>query len=1655
MCAAESGGEPPLEESTLLLSGRFGVASMSGGPHTSPERDAALPAVHIRVRPTLPHLGETNEQRRVWCVDHQNIFVQSSKTLPDRLPNTSPRRLPTNNTNNTNNINTTTTTRARKTTTSRCLSFSPRKREVQQGTQMLSKDAQPKRTRSASQRHCATTSLSSTTQTTQKPGVPTTPEVLLSGRSGINGKEEHFVFDFVHNEDATQEEVFEESVLDFIEKALVAQNVAIVCYGPTGSGKTYSMMGSTPVHSHRKQKGVISVRENTLSSERSQRFFNSKGRGQANLFLEVTPSSCKSSNTTEVTTLTDLTAAMTALAGTPAENEQEDHSGKCRTSVLGNDATDLTCSWSSGLSRCDADSSSLLEFSGVCRHEMGLAGACSDAAGRAVTQREEETIGLLPRIVLILLERRGVPIVLNREETSTKGASANRGGSEKEKNTEKQTKRQSLSLTLQELVLYGVELYMDEFRDLLDPAKRPISNVGDIGGLDAFCQKMNNFTVSTTRSDGNGGGTAKKANGNGGKSVPLRGGGVPVSTIDDFRRCYKLASRNRVTKGHQRNDISSRSHAMFFLQLQFALTDSQGAGGGAAMQTLHSYVAMVDLAGSERVKETKVEGQALREAQYINKSLSALSAVLLALYQRSSHVPYRDSKLTRLLRPCFESGNVLTLVHVPPCSAEETISGLKFAEQVRYTNVQTHNGLNASNELVALFQDMRDRDATECAEAYHQLHMEHAQLCAEVRLAHFTREAQEAAQHDSLTSSVNSSNRLSFRQDLLHNQKREYVIRSLANRMMLRYAMQEDEKLREAIAEIERSQNLYVEEAERRMKQDIETTRAAIEKLEACNAQLAEENSRPVLRDAHAMTMRQRLKELTADVTNCARERLLLSEGIRAIRQRLAMRGDLECCLDDQLSEIRAKVGVDDGNFAGMPVDANEDAEMRSVYYEQLLLSREMSLLRDESTCFIKGDEMWEGLWARVMRQELLLILNIEMEMMEGIMLRPQSLCWALKKNGLTPEAAKDVVCSSSSAAVHVKKLLDAFETMRRHPTGSLRRNSVSHARSFHPSPIPLALSNGDEVRCAATLIGCYGDEAKLQEASVQKLFQEGICCEVTCLSMNVNEFMTQQSSLEEVMGQSGYKLQWGSLRLVHPPKDASSYCLEFYQRTYASSDKVRDRRTISIPLSEPQLCIKLHVIEAEGIVRSSAWDDESTTAGAPLPLIALELRGVFPPTLSATGDARVQSKEGGEAAKMREGTRCSAGRHSDINGTYNCNGFMSGTAENAAASDIVLAKRLDCGGELQLPSGCMTSFEKGSGCILLQFPERLVAASTRTEAVECIVAALSGLTVPLFPSTSKPSFTGEEELGAISSNLCVATYRHVPYVLLGSQGGPLCDGATANSLFSCGVGMPLLGYTSAMLVRFYFNKETDDTSASVKGDASSQSTHSSNRRPVTPLLTACTMLNRLGVITVSRGGGGGHGDVCGGSEKTAEGVEETESLLSRMYRLHTFRKRARAGVRQQIFDAEDTKAELLYSFSEGELLRGSYIKDVSKEARELIDLQQPQAGALFSIRGLVRANPALCRELCGAAIPWTVWQWAHRWKALQEAYRQRQGRVCVRPVNDDGDEDDGDDGDDDNSEDGRGGEPPARTTFSTAKEDGRKAFVVFEEVPYFLEGME
>ncbi|KAF8136371.1 kinesin heavy chain, partial [Boletus edulis] len=158
--------------------------------------------------------------------------------------------------------------------------------------------------------------------------------------------------------------------------------------------------------------------------------------------------------------------------------------------------------------------------------------------------------------------------------------------------------------------------------------------------------------------------------------------GVYVKNLSDYyvssaREVYEImrqGSAARVVTSTNMNAESSRSHSIFLITIQQRNTET------GAQKTGNLY--LVDLAGSEKVGKTGASGQTLEEAKKINKSLSALGMVINALTDsKAKHIPYRDSKLTRILQESLGGNSRTTLIINCSPSAyneAETLSTLRF-----------------------------------------------------------------------------------------------------------------------------------------------------------------------------------------------------------------------------------------------------------------------------------------------------------------------------------------------------------------------------------------------------------------------------------------------------------------------------------------------------------------------------------------------------------------------------------------------------------------------------------------------------------------------------------------------------------------------------------------------------------------------------------------------------------------------------------------------------------------------------------------------------------------------------------------------------------------------------------------------------------------
>ncbi|XP_052008050.1 kinesin-like protein KIFC3 isoform X3 [Xyrauchen texanus] len=155
-----------------------------------------------------------------------------------------------------------------------------------------------------------------------------------------------------------------------------------------------------------------------------------------------------------------------------------------------------------------------------------------------------------------------------------------------------------------------------------------------------------------------------------------------VESVEDINKVFDLGHMNRATACTNLNEHSSRSHALLIITVA-GFNSSTGHRSSGKLN-------LVDLAGSERIAKSGAEGSRLREAQCINKSLSALGDVINALRSKHSHVPFRNSRLTYLLQDSLSGDSkTLMMVQVSPLESNvsESVCSLKFAQRVRSVEI--------------------------------------------------------------------------------------------------------------------------------------------------------------------------------------------------------------------------------------------------------------------------------------------------------------------------------------------------------------------------------------------------------------------------------------------------------------------------------------------------------------------------------------------------------------------------------------------------------------------------------------------------------------------------------------------------------------------------------------------------------------------------------------------------------------------------------------------------------------------------------------------------------------------------------------------------------------------------------------------------------
>ena len=186
-----------------------------------------------------------------------------------------------------------------------------------------------------------------------------------------------------------------------------------------------------------------------------------------------------------------------------------------------------------------------------------------------------------------------------------------------------------------------LEIYMERINDLFDPSRTNLPIQDD-------AQRKPHINDLTT---------------------------ITLSSYETFISTYKKSSKNRTTSLTTMNDYSSRSHSIMIVNII------------NKTKALHGKLFIVDLAGSEKISKTNCQGLNIEEAKLINKSLSQLGLIIKALTTNtSSHIPYRSSKLTRLLAESLGGNSQTSLILT--CSPSlyninETLSTLRFGKRAK------------------------------------------------------------------------------------------------------------------------------------------------------------------------------------------------------------------------------------------------------------------------------------------------------------------------------------------------------------------------------------------------------------------------------------------------------------------------------------------------------------------------------------------------------------------------------------------------------------------------------------------------------------------------------------------------------------------------------------------------------------------------------------------------------------------------------------------------------------------------------------------------------------------------------------------------------------------------------------------------------------
>ena len=204
---------------------------------------------------------------------------------------------------------------------------------------------------------------------------------------------------------------------------------------------------------------------------------------------------------------------------------------------------------------------------------------------------------------------------------------------------------------------------------------------------------------------------------------------IKVKNSKECFQAFQIGNENRVTAFTNLNAKSNRSHSILIIQIEKKIIENNGSNDINSLIEGNLYI--VDLAGSERVNKSKIKDIRLEEAKKINYSLSVLGNCIQNLINKSNYIPYRDSKLTRMLKESL-GGNAKTsfIITISPSNynLEESVSSLNFGQ--RAMKVKNKSKINIRNDYESICSSLQEK-YDQLIEKYSILEMNYYKICEE------------------------------------------------------------------------------------------------------------------------------------------------------------------------------------------------------------------------------------------------------------------------------------------------------------------------------------------------------------------------------------------------------------------------------------------------------------------------------------------------------------------------------------------------------------------------------------------------------------------------------------------------------------------------------------------------------------------------------------------------------------------------------------------------------------------------------------------------------------------------------------------------------------------------------------------------------------